>query len=178
MAQYLTQKHSLTEYKDEIHRYRNLARKISDEAAPWFRSGMITVQCSEVNQYLAAKADEQAVYILNKIVSDNRERNSEIAEKFRQIGAKMHKLPQNTEELVAFAKFVEEAKSVSVPAPLNQLAQSRAEVNFLMDEEFLIDHDFFKTMNHAVVCAKVGWIEDLSGAKAILASHRERFEQD
>ncbi|KAM3869140.1 dynein axonemal heavy chain 12-like [Diretmus argenteus] len=114
----MEEEHSFDEYTELVEEFRTLSREIVSLPAV-ARFTMVRLNCEELKQGLANKAQNFAQILLEKLVTDHREHNLQIHHEFETIKKKALTVPKNIEDMTQMIAYISDTKT-KVIAKLNE----------------------------------------------------------
>ncbi|XP_052396332.1 dynein axonemal heavy chain 12 [Carassius gibelio] len=128
----LEEEHSFDEYTKQVERFRDLSQEISGLPS-LMHFDMVRLDCEELKQGLAKKANTLSETIVGKLVSSHRQCSLHICEEFEAIRDRALKVPETTEDMIEMITYIDQVKTKGIEELNNNIMEAQHQMNYLMD---------------------------------------------
>eukprot|EP00960_Hanusia_phi_P013114 383004-Hanusia_phi.AAC.2 len=102
-------KHSLDDYRKEIHRYRKAADDVKDLTIDEVQMGLFVVQTEPLKRGISLKANAIADTLLQQVLVETNEEMEEICQRFEGLNSRAMEKPKESHEMKALKAYLEAA---------------------------------------------------------------------
>uniref|UniRef100_A0A8B9LHE3 Dynein axonemal heavy chain 12 n=1 Tax=Astyanax mexicanus TaxID=7994 RepID=A0A8B9LHE3_ASTMX len=110
VEKFIQEEHSFDQYTQVIEKFQALSREISSLPSV-AHFDMIRLDCEELKQGLAKKAETFAQILLEQLINTQRQQCLEICEEFETIQKKAMKKPETTEDMIEMIAYISHART-------------------------------------------------------------------
>ncbi|NWI88768.1 DYH7 protein, partial [Pitta sordida] len=161
------EQHSFDEYTALIDEFFTLKKEILSLPENIYFP-MICLNCEDVKQGLANRANTLAKMLMDKIIADYREENEKICREFEAIQECALKVPETTEEMVETQDFIKRVKTKDIQDLLLRNKERCRQMNYFLDVFLFTPEDL--ELNTAAIL----WPKKIN---LIFKEHDELMEQ-
>ncbi|XP_027740579.1 dynein heavy chain 12, axonemal isoform X2 [Empidonax traillii] len=146
------EQHSFDEYTTFIDEFFTLKKEIMS-LPEMFYFPMICLNCEDLKQGLANRANSFAKMLMDKIVANYREENEKICREFETIKERALKVPETTEEMVETIDYIKQAKTKDIPDLVLRSKECCQQMSYLFDV-FLFTPEDIELISTAIIWPK------------------------
>ncbi|KAG9269584.1 dynein heavy chain 12, axonemal [Astyanax mexicanus] len=110
VEKFIQEEHSFDQYTQQVEKFQALSREISSLPSV-AHFDMIRLDCEELKQGLAKKAETFAQILLEQLINTQRQQCLEICEEFETIQKKAMKKPETTEDMIEMIAYISHART-------------------------------------------------------------------
>ncbi|XP_061590831.1 dynein axonemal heavy chain 12 [Cololabis saira] len=129
---FIEEDHSLDEYTKQVDEFFMLSREILS-LPPKVNFTMVHLDCEELKQGLANKAETFAKLLLEKVATIHREQNLLICSEFETIRQKALEVPENTEDIAQMEEYITFTKTKGIAALEEKIKKACYRLTYLLD---------------------------------------------
>ncbi|KAI7794029.1 dynein axonemal heavy chain 12 [Triplophysa rosa] len=127
----MEEEHSFEEYTKKVERYRSLSQEISGLPS-LIHFDMVRLDCEELKQGLAKKADAFSKALVGKLVTSHHRSSLQICNEFEIIRDTAFKVPESTEEMTEMITYIEHVKTKGIRELNNRIKEIQHRLNYLL----------------------------------------------
>ncbi|NWU76504.1 DYH7 protein, partial [Onychorhynchus coronatus] len=146
------EQHSFDEYAAFIDEFFTLKKEILS-LPETFYFPMICLNCEDLKQGLANRANSFAKMLMDKIVGNYREENEKICREFETIKERALKVPETTEEMVETIGYTKQVKTKDIPDLVLRSKECCRQMSYLFDV-FLFAPEDIELISTAILWPK------------------------
>ncbi|NXM23807.1 DYH7 protein, partial [Oxyruncus cristatus] len=146
------EQHSFDEYTAFIDEFFTLKKEILS-LPETFYFPMICLNCEDLKQGLANRANGFAKMLMDKIVANYREENEKICSEFETIKEHALKVPETTEEMVETIDYTKQVKTKDIPDLVLRSKECCRQMSYLLDV-FLFAPEDMELISTAILWPK------------------------
>ncbi|XP_016404673.1 dynein heavy chain 12, axonemal [Sinocyclocheilus rhinocerous] len=128
----MEEEHSFDEYTKQVERFRALSQEISGLPS-LIHFDMVQLDCEELKQGLAKKANTLSEIIVGKLVSSHHQCSLLICKEFEAIRDRALKVPETTEDMMEMITYIGQVKTKGIEELNNRITEAQHRMNYLMD---------------------------------------------
>ncbi|XP_021325607.1 dynein axonemal heavy chain 12 isoform X2 [Danio rerio] len=128
----MEEEHSFDEHTKQVEWFRALSKEISSLPS-LIHFDMVRLDCEELKQGLAKKANALSKIIVGKLVSSHHQCSLQICEEFEAIRDRALKVPETTEEMMEMITYINQVKTKGIEELNNRIMEAQQRMNYLMD---------------------------------------------
>ncbi|KTG42929.1 hypothetical protein cypCar_00000501 [Cyprinus carpio] len=128
----MEEEHSFDEYTKQVERFRGLSQEISGLPS-LIHFDMVRLDCEELKQGLAKKANTLSEIIVGKLVSSHHNCSLHICKEFEAIRDRALKVPETTEDMIEMITYIDQVKTKGIEELNNEIMEAQHRMNYLMD---------------------------------------------
>uniref|UniRef100_A0A3B4Z7I9 Dynein axonemal heavy chain 12 n=1 Tax=Stegastes partitus TaxID=144197 RepID=A0A3B4Z7I9_9TELE len=140
VEKFMEEEHSFDEYTKQVEEFRDLSKEIISLPSK-ARFTMVHLDCEELKQGLANKANTYAEMLLNKLVISHREQNLQICNDFETIREKALKVPENTEEMAEMDEYINFTKTKGTTELQEKIMEAHCRLSYLLTAHIIGPED-------------------------------------
>ncbi|KAM6924384.1 dynein axonemal heavy chain 12 [Xenentodon cancila] len=129
---FMDEDHSLEEYTKQVDEFFMLSKEILGLPSK-AKFTMVHLDCEELKQGLADKAENFAKLLLEKVVTRHREQNLLICSEFETIRQKALEVPENTDDIARMVEYITFTKTKGIPALKEKIKEACYRLAYLLD---------------------------------------------
>ncbi|NXK36347.1 DYH7 protein, partial [Piprites chloris] len=146
------EQHSFDEYTAFIDEFFTLKKEIMI-LPETFYFPMICLNCEDLKQGLANRANSFAKMLVDRIVANYREENEKICSEFEMIKERALKVPETAEEMVETIDYIKQAKTKDMPDLVLRSKECCRQMSYLLDV-FLFAPEDIELISTAILWPK------------------------
>uniref|UniRef100_A0A8C9Y7R2 Dynein axonemal heavy chain 12 n=1 Tax=Sander lucioperca TaxID=283035 RepID=A0A8C9Y7R2_SANLU len=132
VEKFMEEEHSFDEYTKQVEEFRVLSKEIISLPAKAHFS-MVHLDCEELKQGLANKANNYAQILLKKLITSHREQNLQICSEFETIRENVLKVPESTEDMTEIIDHINFAKTKGIAELHEKIKEAYCRLIYLLD---------------------------------------------
>ncbi|XP_027026371.2 dynein axonemal heavy chain 12 [Tachysurus fulvidraco] len=129
---FMEEEHSIDEYSEKVERFRALSKEISSLPSV-AHFDMIRLDCEELKQGLANKAQSFAQILLAQLISTHHEQCLQICKEFETIRDKALKKPETTKDMTELVDYIDHVKTKGIEELNMKIMEALERLNYLLD---------------------------------------------
>ncbi|KAA8590936.1 hypothetical protein FQN60_001879 [Etheostoma spectabile] len=129
---FMEEEHSFDEYTKQVEEFRVLSKEIISLPAKAHFS-MVHLDCEELKQGLANKANNYAQILLKKLITSHREQNLQICSEFETIRENILKVPESTEDMTEIIDHINFTKTKGIAELHEKIKEAYRRLLYLLD---------------------------------------------
>ncbi|XP_029912440.1 dynein heavy chain 12, axonemal [Myripristis murdjan] len=132
VEKFMEEDHSFQEYTEQVEEFRALSKEIISLPAKVYFT-MVQLNCEELQEGLASKANNFAEILLKRLVASYLEHNLQICHEFETIKEKALTVPDNTEDMIQMVAYIRNAKTNAIAKLNEKIKETYRRLNYLLD---------------------------------------------
>ncbi|XP_034168074.2 LOW QUALITY PROTEIN: dynein axonemal heavy chain 12 [Pangasianodon hypophthalmus] len=132
VEKFMEEEHSFEQYTEQVEVFRALSKEISSLPSV-AHFDMIRLDCEELKQGLAKKAQNFAQILVARLISTNRDQCLQICKEFETIRDKVTKDPETTEDMTEMIAYIDHAKTKGIEELSSKIMETHRRLNYLLD---------------------------------------------
>uniref|UniRef100_W5L7L2 Dynein axonemal heavy chain 12 n=1 Tax=Astyanax mexicanus TaxID=7994 RepID=W5L7L2_ASTMX len=131
VEKFIQEEHSFDQYTQVIEKFQALSREISSLPSV-AHFDMIRLDCEELKQGLAKKAETFAQILLEQLINTQRQQCLEICEEFETIQKKAMKKPETTEDMIEMIAYISHARTKGLEELHSKIMETHQRFTYLL----------------------------------------------
>ncbi|MCI4387417.1 hypothetical protein PGIGA_G00073950 [Pangasianodon gigas] len=132
VEKFMEEEHSFEQYTEQVEVFRALSKEISSLPSV-AHFDMIRLDCEELKQGLAKKAQNFAQILVAQLISTHRDQCLQICKEFETIRDKATKDPETTEDMTEMIAYIDHAKTKGIEELSSKITETHQRLNYLLD---------------------------------------------
>ncbi|XP_051280505.1 dynein axonemal heavy chain 12 [Dicentrarchus labrax] len=132
VEKFMAENHSFDEYTKQVEEFHVLSKEIVNLPAKAHFT-MVHLDCEELKQGLANKANNYAEILLRKLVTSHREQTLQICSEFEAIRQNALKIPENTDDMSQIIDYINLTKTKGIPELNEKIKEVYCRLIYLLE---------------------------------------------
>ncbi|KAF4078180.1 hypothetical protein AMELA_G00196410 [Ameiurus melas] len=132
VEKFMKEEHCFDQYTEQVEVFRTLSKEISSLPAVVYFD-MIRLDCEELKQGLAKKAQTFAQILVARLITTHREQCFQICKEFETFRDKAIKIPNTTEDMTEMIAYIGYAKTKGIEELSSKIMETLRRLNYLLD---------------------------------------------
>ncbi|XP_028438243.1 dynein heavy chain 12, axonemal isoform X1 [Perca flavescens] len=132
VEKFMEEEHSFDEYTKQVEEFRVLSKEIISLPAKAHFS-MVHLDCEDLKQGLANKANNYAQILLKKLITSHHEQNLQICSEFETIRENVLKVPESTEDMAEIIDHINFTKTKGIAELHEKIKEAYCRLIYLLD---------------------------------------------
>ncbi|XP_068600100.1 dynein axonemal heavy chain 12 [Brachionichthys hirsutus] len=132
VRKFMEEQRSFDEYTKKVEEFQDLSKEIISRPS---KAHFVLVQldCEELKEELAKKANNYAEMLLKKLAATHREQTMQICSEFETIRENALKAPENIEDMTQMTDYINSTKSKVMTELHEKIEEAHCRLNYLQD---------------------------------------------
>ncbi|TSM04870.1 Dynein heavy chain 7, axonemal [Bagarius yarrelli] len=137
---FMKEEHSFEQYTEQVEKFRALSKEISGLPSV-AHFDMVRLECEELKQGLANKAQTFAQVLVAQLVKEHHEQCIQICKEFETIQDKATRTPETTKDMTEMIAYIDHAKTKGIAELRIKIMDMYDRLNYLLDVHIFNEED-------------------------------------